>query len=552
MAGQDSLTVTRRALDVEDYIDIARRHKAWIFGPTFAALVIAVVVAFLWPDTYLSTAIIRVVPPQVPETYVPPNITTDMQGRINGLTQVILNRASLTALVNKYMLYRKELSRSTMEDVVENMKKNDIVIGQVQTFAQNSGDRQIVPAFRIGFQYSNRMTAYKVTQDLVASFIAESMNEATSQVIGTTELLQAQWNQAKQRLDECDAKLQAFRVQNLGRLPDDQQANYQQLNALQAQMINVDAQMQRIQSDKLQIDNEMRIARQRLAQLKDPNSDPLAIDQKNEKLAAKDKEIEAAENYLARLRERYKDTYPDVQSTVQQLKLLRKQRDDILKEAATAKTDVPRALPPNPQYVKERADTQATISRLAALQESKDLMMKDLQKQSEQITASLKNYQSRIEQTPLGQKEWSELMSNRELAWKDFQDADQKLNMSKKAQDVAKRQEGEKLQILDPPNIPQTPTQPKRPFIILVGTGIGLALGILLAGAREVKNTSLKNLKDVRAYTQLQVLGSIPLLENDLVVRRRRRLGWLAWSTACLVGVAIMTSSVAYYYATKL
>jgi hypothetical protein len=61
----------------------------------------------------------------------------------------------------------------------------------------------------------------------------------------------------------------------------------------------------------------------------------------------------------------------------------------------------------------------------------------------------------------------------------------------------------------------------------------------------------LKNLKDVRAYTQLPILGSVPLLENALVIRRRKRLTWLAWSTACLVGIMIMTGSVFYYYATK-
>src|ERR1700681_2162525 len=102
MTPQDMLSVSRRALDIEDFIDILRRHKAWIFGPTFAALVIAVVVAFLWPDTFVSSGIIRVVPPQVPEAYVPSNLNTDMQGRINQITQVILNRSTLTALVMSY------------------------------------------------------------------------------------------------------------------------------------------------------------------------------------------------------------------------------------------------------------------------------------------------------------------------------------------------------------------------------------------------------------------------------------------------------------------
>src|SRR5271166_2864002 len=388
MQAQESLSVSRRSMDIEDFIDIARRHKAWIFGPTFAALVVSVVVAFLWPDTFLSTAIIRVVPPQVPESYVPANTTTDMQGRINGLTQSILNRATLTEIVGKHALYKKELSKLPMDDVIESMKAHDIKIGQVQTFGQSANGRQAVPAFMIGFQYSNRYIAQTVTIDLVSRFLSESTSEANDQTNGTTELLQIQWENAKNKLGECDQRLQAFRVKNMGKLPDEQQGNYSQLNSMQTQLISIDSQMSRITGEKLQLDNEMRITKQQIASLKDPNADQQVIDQKNEKLAQKDKEIEAAENYLARLRDRYKDSYPDVQTTVQQLALLRRQRDDIRKEDATKKPDV-RVLPPNPAFLKERAALQANEQRLATMEEQKDLEMKELQRQSALITESL-------------------------------------------------------------------------------------------------------------------------------------------------------------------
>jgi hypothetical protein len=69
-----------------------------------------------------------------------------------------------------------------------------------------------------------------------------------------------------------------------------------------------------------------------------------------------------------------------------------------------------------------------------------------------------------------------------------------------------------------------------------------------LAGGRELKDTSLKNLKDVRAYTGLPVLGSVPLVENDLLIQRKRRLVWVAWSSACIVGFLLMLGSVYYYY----
>jgi hypothetical protein len=76
-------------------------------------------------------------------------------------------------------------------------------------------------------------------------------------------------------------------------------------------------------------------------------------------------------------------------------------------------------------------------------------------------------------------------------------------------------------------------------------------LGVFAVGVREMKDTSLKTLKDVRAYTKLAVLATIPLLENDLVLQRKRRLRWLAWSAASLVGLAAMAGSVLYYYSNR-
>jgi uncharacterized membrane protein YgdD (TMEM256/DUF423 family) len=85
-------------------------------------------------------------------------------------------------------------------------------------------------------------------------------------------------------------------------------------------------------------------------------------------------------------------------------------------------------------------------------------------------------------------------------------------------------------------------------MVILLGAALGLVLGIGIAGAREMKDTSLKNLKDVRAYTNLPVLSSVPLLENALLIRRKRRLLWLAWSSAVIVGSVAMCGSAYYYY----
>ena len=137
-------------------------------------------------------------------------------------------------------------------------------------------------------------------------------------------------------------------------------------------------------------------------------------------------------------------------------------------------------------------------------------------------------------------------------AKRNYTDMSEKKTISERATIITGRKQGETLEMLDPASLPQTPDEPKRYMIIGAGTAAGLLLGLFLAGGREMKDTALKNLKDVRAYTQLTILGCVPLLENDLVVRRRRRLTWLAWSTASILGIVVMAGSVFYYFSTRL
>src|SRR5579885_2998215 len=98
---QNYVSISRRPPDVEDYIDMLRRYRSWIIGPTFAGLVIATVVAFLWPDTYISTAVMRITPQQVPDKLVPSVVTTQMAERLQQLQTEILSRTSLAEIIQK-------------------------------------------------------------------------------------------------------------------------------------------------------------------------------------------------------------------------------------------------------------------------------------------------------------------------------------------------------------------------------------------------------------------------------------------------------------------
>ena len=151
MQPADGQNVTRRTLDFEDYVDILRRHKGWIIGPFLLVLVASVVGVYLYPDSYSSQAVIKIVPQQVPTNMVQSAINSQMSDRINSMAQTILSRSVLTTIINTFDLYKRERSRMPIEDVIEIMKKN-VSINPVSSSA-NASER--VPAFAVSFAYEN-------------------------------------------------------------------------------------------------------------------------------------------------------------------------------------------------------------------------------------------------------------------------------------------------------------------------------------------------------------------------------------------------------------
>src|ERR1700746_348063 len=198
----DSIAVPRRAYDFEDYIDILRRNFRWIIAPTFAGLVISVVVAFSMPDVYVSTATIRVTPQQISEQLVASVTSQDVADRINAMALVIYSRATMTSLINQYGLYKKDLKDEPLEDVIEKMKRN--VITQ-PTGGTNAGNR-VLPTMLVGFRYSDKYTAQKVCQDIVARLMSLSSEEGVQSQQAAHQFPTGEGQQAKQDLAQPGQK----------------------------------------------------------------------------------------------------------------------------------------------------------------------------------------------------------------------------------------------------------------------------------------------------------------------------------------------------------
>ena len=148
---------------------------------------------------------------------------------------------------------------------------------------------------------------------------------------------------------------------------------------------------------------------------------------------------------------------------------------------------------------------EADSERTKGLILAKGVEMEDYRKQSAQLEGTIRNYEARIESTPVGIREYDELIRDRDLAKKDYEDLDRRVNSSAMSTALQNRQQGERLEQLDPPSLPQTPARPKRLLMVSVGASVGLLLGLCVAGWREMRSRALRNVKDVSGVLRAPV-----------------------------------------------
>ncbi len=549
---QNYVTVTRRQPDVEDYIDMLRRYRSWVIGPAFAGLVIAVVVAFCWPDTYVSRAVMRIIPPAVPANLAENVGAISMAQRLEQMEVQILGRTSLMAIIQEPALdlYKKDRAHLTLDEVAENMRVKDIRIHAYD--APGATSTRGAQAFVITFNYSDRFKAQQVVREITGKFEEYNFALQRTQASTISNFLTDELKKAKDRVDAAQQQLAQFAAEHPGELPQDSVQNMGMLNSKEQDIHALEDTIGRTQEQKaaqeIQLQN-VKLQEAAAAASIDQTQTTPNVALRNDRIVNLDKTINEANQQLRALQGKYKDDYPELKSFKQYVKGLEEQRAELEKSdlASQNPAGVTVRTVQNPvavQHLQELQVSEKTVTgNIANLQSELERETKRMG----QLQTGLQNLQAKVAASPALTQRYSELLGEFNLANDDYNSKSKRRDQSETSENLEEHHAGEVLELLESADLPETPAEPNRWAIIGIGTFLGLLAGFAMAGAKELKDTSLKNLKDVRAYTNLPVLSSVPLLENALLVRRKRRLAWLAWSSAIVIG-SILMSGAAYYY----
>jgi polysaccharide biosynthesis transport protein len=431
-------------------------QRRWlVIGPFLLLTAIAAAAAFALPTEYRSTASLLVQGQELPNSLVQAPAAGDIEQRIARIRTRVLSRGDLIQLIEQNNLYAEERRSKPLSKVVETMRDATLVGAQANDLSGQSGVQDTI-AIDMSFNYRDPAQAQAVLQSYVNSFLSMDTQDVSEQARLSVRFLQDQATKLRSQLTQIENELTSLKARNGAALANPGGGGgggMVDLGSYSAQITGLESQN-----------------RQLLAQSsRGPTRDP---------------QIAAAEAALASAQATYADSHPDVQAARQRLRVLQQ---------------VARTNPVADDNALVRSQIAANNNAIASLQQARSSAMSRAQASmagSARAPAILEQAMQ-LENQASGIREQYKTVSDDLL----------------KAQNGARlvnEQRAERLSLVEPPNLPDTPYSPNRPLLIAAGALAGLLIGVVLAFAVEFLRKPLRSPSQIESLG-LPVLGVVPL-----------------------------------------
>ncbi len=525
---------TRKQSPLETLLPVWSRRK-WLAILIFAVPMAAgsSLVAFM-PNIYRSAATVLVDRQQVPESFVRSTVTSALETRLQTISQEVLSRSRLEALLNRFDLYPHLRKNAPLETVVERLRA-DIKL-EIKS-AELRGLREATVAFAISYRGRDPVQVALVANTLASFYIEEDLRARGRQATGTADFLKSQLDETKKRLDEQDQRVSGFKRRHLGELPQQMEQNLTTLDRLHAQLRqNTDGQT-RAAERRQALTSQLADAESLLASSSGilppiaPGAPPATPAQREAALLAQKKEE------LTRLRTQFSEKYPDIVQLASEVAAL--ERDLAAAKARSqseTKKDANPASPPAP--------TTPYVLRLKEALNEAQTDLKILKAEETRLRADITTYQARVENVPRREQEFKELSRDYDSTRELYSSLMKRYEEAQLAESMEQRQKGEQFRVLDAAVANDKPAAPKRLllFVMTLAGSVGLAVAAVLLA--EKLDTSFHDVDELRAFSNVPVLVSIPKIVTKTDLARR---GWRMRiaATAALVGL-VMITGIAY------
>jgi len=572
------MTATEEPVGSPSPLLAIRRRRRPLMLVCGAVLLLAALAAFFWPPRYSSTGVILIEQQELPSDLVRSTVSSYASQRVQIISQRVMTTENLLGVIQRYNLYPDLRKRRPREEVIKEMRA-DTALKMISADVIDPRDghpTKATIAFSISYTSPSAELASKVANELVSLYLQQNIESRQQSSRDAAVFLTGQSARLDKEIKELQAKIADFKEKHADELPELTTLNEQkrirvedeirdtdaQLRSLDQQVTYLDAQLaqisptaqvyastgERVQSpaDRLKyLRTEYARARalysenhpdvQRLKREMEGLEAAAIINEDIAKSEASDdrRQLEAAQTALASARQRYSPDHPDVVRLERLVSSLQSRPPAEASRAAGASATPSEALDQplnasadNPPYIQIQAQRQAAVSQIHSLHRKRD-----------ELQRTLAELEKHLADTPMVERDYTAMMRDLESAQSEYRTERLKQNEAQTAEYLETERKGERFTLIEPPFVPERPSSPNRPLIMIFGLMFALSAGFGTVALLESTDPSVRGPHDLHALLSASPLATIPIMltSADRVRRRRWRRTALAGGAASFV-----------------
>ena len=508
-------------------IDIIRRRRLLALATFAAILAAAVSFAIYLPDIYQGQALVLIERP-VDESIVRATDSApgELESRLHIIKQEILSRDRALALINRFHLYPKQMKTTDVETAL-NQLRTDVEVNPSGPEQVNGKVKTV--SFTLKYTGDSAKTAADVTNAIASFYVEQNESMRSQSAQGTLQFMRQQLAEAKGQLDRQDSAISQFTSKYTGGLPQQVGINLATLERMNTQL-------------RLNGEQQLRLIEQReklMEGLQDPTSiaraeNPDATPEMLERL----KQIDKMKADLAQLQTKFTSKHPDVVRMQEQIADLEQQQKD--DEAALQKKQQAASAA---LAAKGQAAVDAQAPRRQTI-ESLDAQLGKLKDEEQVLRTTIASFETRLQGAPEREQEYALITRDRQVAKDLYDNMLKRYDEASLAASLETDRQGERFRVLEGALPPEGPTGPNRLRLILMGLLLALAGAVAVVLAAEQFDASFHGVDEVREFTSVPVLVSIPPI-GPMPLKRRLLTG-LA-TVSALAMIVLIAAASAYF-----
>ncbi|PYR55622.1 MAG: hypothetical protein DMF85_19105 [Acidobacteria bacterium] len=471
-----------------DYMSVVHRRRWWFIGPLLFCILAGLITVKVWPKKYVSQAGIAIASPTLSGDFLRGVQSMDPNERQRAVSQLLLSPTVLERVVREEKINTSKPVSEVAAWLRANVTEN-IVVPNPIGIARPDLTRGI-DLFYMGYTDREPERAQRITNRLASVFVEENSKLQTERAENTSEILAQQLARSEDRLKQLEDQLRAKKQAYMGRLPDQIPANVQMVNGARSQLESISTQLRSEQDHLLLVENQLTQMREGTGLEAMTQTGAAAVN-------AAQTHIDNLQAELAKDRALgFLDKHPEVIRLQQEIKQARADLAAVHQQTPSAREELLKADPLYRQKLQER--------------DAAKLHIKELQHGSSNAQAQIGQYQTRVDAAPMVEQELVALEREYAMEKTRYTDLNSSFQKAKGAEDVARKQAGERFSVLYPASLPDKPIEPQPLKIMALALVAGLLLGAAGAVGREFLDRSVYDVRALQSEFDVPVLGEIP------------------------------------------